>query len=465
MTLIRVKVTNKNNITRSFKFAAPTEIPNEFISTLQLKQLQKIVMQLFSLDHTPTISFMDDENERVQIGSDQELALACSLAKQSLRILIDEIESNNIVEPQSMIVKQIKQESNTISEQPLSIEKYCHSKCRVKHQKDLKPERMEQKLLKLKEKLQICDESKKVKIQKKIERIESKKASIMSTDQTEPDIKSKNPLEEISKIKEEKRQICKQKKLKETKSIDEIVEWTGQQPQKEKQDRLTILNERLLTVEDENKRLKLLAKIELVKIKKAEKEHKIMLKEQKKAEKRAQKEQKIKERELFAAEDYLLDQGWPDTIKKLYLDGNNMLFVSKYLRDLALKRNKAQAERVLSELARNFGQVQNLALTHVIFDKTTSIERGDTFVVSSASSQYQTSDDALIEIAKQASNVKVDSCLFVTSDCKLRKRLREIGAKVIKPKQWFAFTLQRIKEVTQIPYKDVDHLLESFDSK
>jgi rRNA-processing protein FCF1 len=199
--------------------------------------------------------------------------------------------------------------------------------------------------------------------------------------------------------------------------------------------------------------------------KKIAKEEKHKQKEIKKAEKQVEKERKRQEKEFISGEDADLEQGWPSSIEKVYLDGNNMLFVPSYLRNKCLKRSRKSAEKSLSQMAIQVGNQLNLELTHVMYDATTNRENGDTFVVSSARPTYETSDDALVEIAKQAMNVDLDSCLFVTSDRGLRLRLKQVGAKVIKPKQWFKFAFNKINANEENPFENIDQMLETKFSK
>eukprot|EP01113_Clastostelium_recurvatum_P015914 TRINITY_DN18_c0_g1_i3.p1 TRINITY_DN18_c0_g1~~TRINITY_DN18_c0_g1_i3.p1 ORF type:complete len:284 (+),score=71.42 TRINITY_DN18_c0_g1_i3:67-918(+) len=63
------------------------------------------------------------------------------------------------------------------------------------------------------------------------------------------------------------------------------------------------------------------------------------------------------------------DQAWPSSvITRLYLDGNNMLFVPAHLRALTLKgRNRRAAEAKLAAFAKAFGTLQpSLMLTHLM---------------------------------------------------------------------------------------------------
>ncbi|KAF0981997.1 hypothetical protein FDP41_011858 [Naegleria fowleri] len=139
----------------------------------------------------------------------------------------------------------------------------------------------------------------------------------------------------------------------------------------------------------------------------------------------------------------------PEKIRRIFLDGNNMFFMTQTLRDLLLKRkNKGTAEQLIIEIASLFSSMSEILWNrplsmHVCFDAANpQVMRGDiekdTFVVSSASKAgFATADDMLVELANRQNIAgHLDSCLFVTSDNGLRQRLKEVGAKVAKSGKW-----------------------------
>jgi len=125
----------------------------------------------------------------------------------------------------------------------------------------------------------------------------------------------------------------------------------------------------------------------------------------------------------------------------VYLDGNNMLFVCSSLRSLVLKRQIRKAEQILVSLARKFAIMLNLAKCVVIFDDTDKHEESESFVVCSARPSRSTSDDALVEWATSSQRALSPAGIFVTSDRELCVRLSEVGAVLVRPKEWFNYAL------------------------
>jgi rRNA-processing protein FCF1 len=260
--------------------------------------------------------------------------------------------------------------------------------------------------------------------------------------------------------KEKHMKKCKEKRVMKRKWKEE--KWN---------DRIDSLQEKLKHCEDSKEREKIQSKIHKIIQKNTEREMKrlkLSNEEQKQLEKKkfhkGEKKRRQEEREVRKQtnqqQDVNLEDEWPREIQNLYLDGNNMLFVPSYLRYLRLKRSKTIAEIVLSNLAREFSLRQQISHTHVMYDSTDITEMSDTFAVSSARPDFNTSDDKLVEIAKQANmNVTLDSYLFVTSDRELSVRLRQVGAKVIKPKYWFQFTFQIFNRDNE--FESLDQMLEN----
>jgi len=109
-----------------------------------------------------------------------------------------------------------------------------------------------------------------------------------------------------------------------------------------------------------------------------------------------------------------------------------MLFVLSPLRDLAIKqRNIPEAEKVLSSMARKFAEVMKLESCILIFDDTLFKVDEPHFRVCSARPTYPTSDDALVDFAKNQKGV------FVTADRELIARLKECDCNTFRPKEWF----------------------------
>ncbi len=137
---------------------------------------------------------------------------------------------------------------------------------------------------------------------------------------------------------------------------------------------------------------------------------------------------------------------WPKNIEYFYLDGNNLLFVDNFIRNLAIKKKRRnEAERVFARLVVKFVEVKNIKNTILVFDNTCYKERlsltsknDETlmFEVESAIPKFFNSDDALVYWAGESKNL--DGSLFVTSDKGLEQRLLKRGARnVMKTKIFF----------------------------
>jgi len=143
----------------------------------------------------------------------------------------------------------------------------------------------------------------------------------------------------------------------------------------------------------------------------------------------------------------------------VYLDGNNMLFVCSSLRSLVLKRQMKLAEQILVSLARKFALKLNLAKCVLIFDDTDKHEESDSFVVCSARPRLPTSDDALVEWATSSQRALSPAGIFVTSDRELCVRLSEVGASLVRPKEWFKSALGTL---TGQPVDDLDSCMAAW---
>jgi len=163
-------------------------------------------------------------------------------------------------------------------------------------------------------------------------------------------------------------------------------------------------------------------------------------------ERRARKEKQngqVDERDNDAAE-------WPITASRLFLDGNNMMFITPVLRSLTLNRGqRGRAEGLLASVAESFVNNQSQAASGgklddavLIFDNThtnttKTLTGGTTFRICSARPHTPTSDEVLIAWANEAKKTGESSkMVFVTSDRGLRDQLREAGGILMKPKQF-----------------------------
>jgi hypothetical protein len=146
---------------------------------------------------------------------------------------------------------------------------------------------------------------------------------------------------------------------------------------------------------------------------------------------------------------------------KIFLDGNNMLFVREHIRKLCLKGNRKDAEEMLVKLSCEFIKQTSVKHLIVIFDQTdhifTTNQISDDFLnlnlsksfytsedyknlnfileVVSARPLYNTSDDYLVDISQSQDQ---DTSMYVTSDKGLQERLFSKGVKYIMSSgTWF----------------------------
>ena len=129
---------------------------------------------------------------------------------------------------------------------------------------------------------------------------------------------------------------------------------------------------------------------------------------------------------------------WSPAIQKVYLDGNNMLFVESAIRRLCLNHKRRQAEKAIAALARYFLVKKGVEVV-LVFDQTKlsvkeELRNGSgwplKFEVLSARPQFESSDDALVVWAEKEAG-GLAKTLIVTSDVGLMKRLVEKGATML----------------------------------
>jgi hypothetical protein len=188
------------------------------------------------------------------------------------------------------------------------------------------------------------------------------------------------------------------------------------------------------------------------------KEHKAFKKCYKKHEKREKKGRREKCERRGREEKYVeLSEEVVQGATSIFLDGNNMLYLTSALRKLTLSRNVRGAEALLEAAARKMAwfllQRSSVQEVVLIFDETstsksevlTSAEgRTCKFVVCSARPDFPTSDHALVAWAQTRGKEAVASCLFATSDRALADQLAECGAKLVFPKRLLRWMCGRI---------------------
>jgi hypothetical protein len=151
-------------------------------------------------------------------------------------------------------------------------------------------------------------------------------------------------------------------------------------------------------------------------------------------------------------------RNWPKSVLFLYLDGNNLLFVESRIRKLCLSNRRLEGERLFSQLVLKFSELSRIKTTKIFFDNTTYKEKLTLnlngyemhFEVESAKPQFATSDDALVNLAKDHKNM--DQTVWVSSDKGLGDRLRKKGGKfVLRTKAFF----DMLKESLGEAYDDI----------
>jgi len=146
----------------------------------------------------------------------------------------------------------------------------------------------------------------------------------------------------------------------------------------------------------------------------------------------------------------------PSYIERIYLDGNNMLFIEDSIRRLVLGKNRKRAEEILADIAYEFGLYLGAKFDIIlVYDhsdwgvekKIISEEKSSEFTVLSASPKYKSSDDALVNWAQELGSDSVKKSLFVTSDRELQVRLSEAGASdIMKPGRWLKIVKKKLGE-------------------
>jgi hypothetical protein len=145
---------------------------------------------------------------------------------------------------------------------------------------------------------------------------------------------------------------------------------------------------------------------------------------------------------------------WPKgAYSVLYIDGNNMMFLTEVLRNNTLGRRRKRSEMIIYSAVEEFAKMNYFDLVVVIFDNTKQVfervlESGTKFAVMSARPQYETSDDALVVFnEKQSEDVRKRS-LVVTSDRGLTIRLTDLSVHVTKCKNFLNAIQKEMNRIT-----------------
>ncbi|CAF1501804.1 unnamed protein product, partial [Didymodactylos carnosus] len=130
-------------------------------------------------------------------------------------------------------------------------------------------------------------------------------------------------------------------------------------------------------------------------------------------------------------------QDWPSNIEQVYLDGNNMMFVIDSLRRLCLNRHGKKTEQIIGQIASAWNEKLQIPHVNLIYDSTKQVETIGTVNIQSAQPKYKTTDDMLVDLAKQ-NHGKNEHTIVVTADRALAAQLKNEGCQLVKPYHWFA---------------------------
>ncbi|CAF1137373.1 unnamed protein product, partial [Didymodactylos carnosus] len=141
---------------------------------------------------------------------------------------------------------------------------------------------------------------------------------------------------------------------------------------------------------------------------------------QHKDQRKHEREERLKKRELLnetqqAYLSIISKEDWPSNIDQVYLDGNNMMFVIDSLRRLCLNRQGKKTENIIGQIASAWNEKLQIPHVNLIYDSTNQVETIGTVNIQSARPKYKTTDDMLIDLAKQ-NHGKNEHTIVVTAD-------------------------------------------------
>jgi len=153
-------------------------------------------------------------------------------------------------------------------------------------------------------------------------------------------------------------------------------------------------------------------------------------------------EKEQRDNAIFTAQD-----SWPVNVTHLFIDGNNLLYMTKSLRNNTLKRKMGRSQDMIIAATEFFAnQMNGLVEVFVIFDNISSTQEktlanGAKLFVLSARPNFATTDDMVVHWAQQNKELSPQS-LHISSDRALCGRLSMEGALVMKPKHFFSLVLK-----------------------
>jgi len=151
-----------------------------------------------------------------------------------------------------------------------------------------------------------------------------------------------------------------------------------------------------------------------------------------------------------------LTEPWPSQFQLIFIDGNNLMFLSSGLRKLTLQKRFRETERAITAIVESFAKIIKITAI-LMFDETSTymtknFPNGSVLKVTSARPASPTTDQALIGWGKSNPS-GVGNTIAVTSDRALTGELKTIGMSVCKPSSWFKFVMKLFSTDEDLDYR------------
>jgi len=152
-------------------------------------------------------------------------------------------------------------------------------------------------------------------------------------------------------------------------------------------------------------------------------------------------------------------------LTRVFVDGNNLFYITNKLRQLTLHHKTHLTEKVLASVAEAFAQMIQLRM-EVLFDHATStassqLNNGSSFSITTARPDFVTSDAKLLHWATNNPTL-VNQAVVVTSDRALCGELHTLGVSIVKPGVWLQCVAKLLSGETNVQYQ---HWLDAWTEK
>jgi len=152
-----------------------------------------------------------------------------------------------------------------------------------------------------------------------------------------------------------------------------------------------------------------------------------------------------------------VNEAWPAQFERIFIDGNNLMFLTNGIRKLTLQKKFRETEQVITSIAESFAECIKITAV-VMFDgtptqKTKNYPNGSEVTVTSARPAFPTTDQALICWGKSNPNC-VGNSIVVTSDRALTGELKTFGMSICKPSSWLKFVVHMLSMDQTVDYRD-----------